>query len=111
MHPCIQEQEQEQSRTGASERSGTGVERHMVMSGEEARAEQKPRALDGFVVWLSPLLARDLPEPRGFRCALPTCARAPPPAHEAAGGLIEWKGDWRWLFRYTLSTLLNKAEE
>jgi hypothetical protein len=61
-------------RTGASERaeqelSDTAEQRAThghVRSGQERETEQKPRAPDGFVVWLS--LARDLPEPRRFRC-------------------------------------------
>jgi hypothetical protein len=81
----------------------------MVMSGQEWKQEQKPRAPDGFVVWLSSL---SLSLPAGSRLA--GAPRFPMPsfhvrvrAHEAAVLIDGLERGLELLYRYTL---LNKAE-
>jgi hypothetical protein len=78
MHAFVQEQAD-----GSERASGTGVERHMVMSGQEQKEEHKPPCagrLCCLALFLS--VARDLPEPREFRC--PAHVRVRTAAHEAA---------------------------
>jgi hypothetical protein len=75
-------------RTGASEQELSDRERHMVVSGQEWKSPVRRTALlFGSALALSLSVARDLPEPRGFRCPAHVCVHTA--AHEAADGLID----------------------
>jgi hypothetical protein len=82
----------------------------MVMSDQEWKQEQKPRAPDGFVVWLSSLSLSLSLSPAGSRLA--GAPRFPMPsfhvrAHKAAVLIDGLERGLELLYRYML---LNKAE-